>query len=270
MSATTETRLSTIRNLEISWPVLPDDFILPDDPVEDTEHHPLAAALHDALSAVPELLQDALITTNFALCAGVNNRTICKALDWMYVRPVPAWPHYRPRRSYTPHTQGPVPLVVMEFLSTSDNDEYSMQFQPRIGKWFFYEQVIKVPTYVIFQPETALLEVYGLRSQHYQLQTPDANDRYWIPGLDLFLGVWQGRRNERTGAWLRWWNAAGELLLWPEERAEQERLRAEQERLRAEQERLRAEQERQRAEAAEQRAAQLAERLRQLGIEPDS
>jgi len=50
----------------------------------------------------------------------------------------------------------------------------------------------------------------------------------------------------RTGYWLRWWNAEGELLLWSEERVEQERQRAEQE---------------------HQRAARLAEQLRLLGVD---
>jgi hypothetical protein len=75
-----------------------------------------------------------------------------------------------------------------------------------------------------------------------------------IPGLNLFLGVWVGTREGRTGNWLRWWNADGELLLWPEERAEVERQRAEVERQRAEAESQRAEAESQRAEAESQRA----------------
>ena len=61
-------------------------------------------------------MQDALIMSNFALCAGIQGRIICKAPD-MYVQPVQPWPHSSVRRSYTPHTEGPVPFVVMEFLS---------------------------------------------------------------------------------------------------------------------------------------------------------
>jgi hypothetical protein len=80
--------------------------------------------------------------------------------------------------------------------------------------------------------------------------------------MGLFLGVWRGTKEERTGYWLRWWDQGGNLLLWGVERLEQERLRVEQERLRAEQERLRAEQERLRAE-------RLAQYLRSQGINPD-
>ncbi len=92
-----------------------------------------------------------------------------------------------------------------------------MEFQKRVGKWYFYEQIIQVPFYSIFHPQGADLELYALESNRYQIQIPDANDLYWIPGLELFLGIWQGTRDNRTGNWLRWWDADGELLLWPED-----------------------------------------------------
>lgn len=45
--------------------------------------------------------------------------------------------------------------------------------------------------------------------------------------MNLFLGVWQGSRENRTGYWLRWWDDNGELLLWGLELAAKERQRAE-------------------------------------------
>jgi hypothetical protein len=30
------------------------------------------------------------------------------------------------------------------------------------GRWYFYEQVLKVPVYVIFYPDLGLLELYNL------------------------------------------------------------------------------------------------------------
>ncbi|MGB8699560.1 MAG: Uma2 family endonuclease [Thermosynechococcaceae cyanobacterium] len=246
----------------ISWRILPDDFVLPDDPVEDQSQYALAVALLQALTTLPALMQDALIVTNFALCADVrwdnapsddNSSFVCKAPDWMYVRPVAPGKGYEPRRSYTPHAEGPIPQVVMEFLSHTYGEEYSVEFTQRVGKWYFYERIIQVPIYVIFSGKTGHLEVYALESERYVLQKADANGRYSIPSLELFLGVWEGTRDCRTGYWLRWWTPQGELLLWPEERLEQERQRAEQERQRAEQER--------------QRADALAERLRELGVD---
>ncbi|NEP25549.1 MAG: Uma2 family endonuclease, partial [Moorea sp. SIO3I6] len=95
----------------------------------------------------------------------------------------------------------------------------------------------------------------------YQLQPPDGNNRYWIDEISLFLGIWQGTKENGTGYWLRWWDQPGELLLWGSELVIEEQQRAQQERQRAEQERQRAEQERQRAE-------KLAAQLRAAGIEP--
>lgn len=248
---------------KITWPLLPDDFILPDDPVENCDQPLLAAALRQSITSVPDLLTDALIVSNFALCAAINERMICKAPDWMYVRPVQPWQSAKIRRSYTPHTEGTIPQVVMEFLSETYGEEYSVESTERVGKWFFYEQVIQVPIYVIFRPQTGDVEVYALENGRYNKpQKPDELGRYWIPGLDLFLGVWSGDHEGRTGYWLRWWNAQGELLLWSEELTEQESQRAEQESQRAEQER-------QEKELAQQRVVALEERLRSLGLTPE-
>lgn len=235
--------------LTISYPVLPDDFVLPDDPVENTDQPLLAAALRQPLTAFPNLMQDALVVSNFALCAAIGGRIICKAPDFLYVRPVNPRQSSQIRRSYTPNTEGIIPQIVMEFLSATYGEEYSVEFTEGVGKWFFYEQVIQVPRYAIFRPDTGRLEVYAIESGRYQVQTPEESARYWIPGLELFLGVWQGSHEGRTGYWLRWWNAQGELLLWSEERAEVERQRAEVER---------------------QRAERLAEQLRQLGVDPEA
>ena len=251
-----------ISQLKITWPLLPDDFILPDDPVENIEHPLISNGLRQSAVDSPELMQEALIVSNFALCAAVDDRTICKAPDWMYVQPVQPWPHNYPRRSYTPHTEGTVPFVVMEFLSATYGDEYSVEHIQEIGKCFFYEQVIKVPRYVIFRPHTGRIEVYALESERYDNQNPDENGRYLIPGLNLFLGVWQGTREDRTGYGLRWWTAAGELLLWLEERAENERQRAARQQQGKELAETLLEQERQRNQ-------ELLARLAALGIDPE-
>ncbi|WP_121968901.1 Uma2 family endonuclease [Leptolyngbya sp. BC1307] len=242
----------------ITWPLLPDDFVLPDDPVENEAQPLLAAALTQALSSQPAVIKDALIVSNFALCAGINRQIICKAPDWMYVAPVP--PSDRIRRSYTPHTEGVVPPVVMEFLSERDCGEYSMKPGRKIGKWYFYERIIEVPRYVIFDPDSAELEVYALQDNRYELETADEQGRYFIPGLDLFLGVWEGTHEVRTGPWLRWWTAAGELVPWSEERVQQAQVQVQQAQVQAQQAEARAQQ-------AEQEKAALLAKLRAAGLE---
>ena len=47
----------------------------------------------------------------------------------------------------------------------------------------------------------------------------DANNRFWIAQMQLFVGVWQGNRENRTGYWLRWWDENDNLLLWGSEKA---------------------------------------------------
>ncbi|NQE36435.1 hypothetical protein E5S67_04200 [Microcoleus sp. IPMA8] len=91
--------------------------------------------------------------------------------------------------------------------------------------------------------------------EEYKLQEPDANQRFWIESMGLFLGIWEGKKSQRTGYWLCWWDENGNLLLWGAERVEQERQRAEEERQRAEEER--------------QRADRLMAYLRSQGIDPD-
>ncbi|MEG4217194.1 hypothetical protein QUA27_17185 [Microcoleus sp. Pol14C6] len=116
-----------IWQLKITCPLLPDDFILPDDPVDDIEHPLISNGLRQSVVDAPELIQNALIVSNFAWWAAVDDRTICKAPDWMYVQPVQKRPHNDPRRSYTHDIEGTVPFVVMEFLSATYGDEYSVE-----------------------------------------------------------------------------------------------------------------------------------------------
>ena len=59
--------------------------------------------------------------------------------------------------------------------------------------------------------------------------------------IGLYLGTWRGEKEQRTGYWLRWWDEAGNLLLWGVEELAAER----------------------------QRADRLAEYLRDRGINPD-
>ncbi|MBE9036077.1 Uma2 family endonuclease [aff. Roholtiella sp. LEGE 12411] len=261
----------------VTWEPLPADFILPDDPVENIQQPSLAAALTDALGSSGRIQPQMLIGSNFGLVATVNKKIVVKAPDWLYVPQVQPVAADVIRRSYTPNLEGAAVAVVMEFLSDTEGGELSVRSSPPYGKLYFYEQILKVPTYVTYDPYEPSLEVRCLQNGQYNLQQADVNGRFWIPELELFLGNWQGERLCKTMNWLRWWDREENLLLWSSEQAEQERQRAEQERQRAEQERQRAEQEHQRAEQEHQRAEQerqradiLAAKLRELNIDPDA
>jgi hypothetical protein len=82
----------------------------------------------------------------------------------------------------------------------------------------------------------------------YTLQNPHENQRYWIEEMNLYLGVWEGTRENLTSKWLRWWDEQGNLLLWSSELVEQKQQEIEQQK---------------------QRADKLAAQLKALGIEPE-
>jgi hypothetical protein len=239
--------VGTTTNLDITWEKLPDDFVLPDDPVDNITQPLLATALSDSLQMAGYLQPNALTPTNYGICATVNGKVVVKAPDWAFIPEIRV-PRLEVERSYTPQLQGDMPTLVMEFLSETEGGEYSSKPTHPPGKWFFYEQVLQVPNYVIFEPASGTLEVYRLDDTgRYQLEQPNSAGRYWVREMNLFLGVWQGTRENRTGYWLRWWDEAESLLLWGFELAQQER---------------------QRANLQQQRAERLAEQLRQAGIEP--
>jgi Uma2 family endonuclease len=232
----------------VTWDVLPADYKLPDDPVENIQQPLLAAALTDALGANQRILPDMLIVSNFGLVATVNKKIVVKAPDWLYVPRVNPVAEGVIRRSYTPNREGDRVAVVMEFLSEEDGGELSVRSTPPYGKLYFYEHILQVPTYVTYDPYEPELEVRCLQAGRYVLRSPNSEGRIHIPELDLWLGIWRGERLGHTINWLRWWDASGDLLLWSAEQTEQERQRAEQER---------------------QRAEALAAKLRELGVDPD-
>ncbi|MBU6230994.1 MAG: Uma2 family endonuclease [Cyanobacteria bacterium REEB459] len=227
--------------LKITWDKLPDDFILPGDPVDNNLQPLLAEALRESLELAGLFSESMLIATNFGICATVADKTVVKAPDWVYIPEVKPLSEGVIRRSYTPRLEGDIPLMVLEFISETEGTEYSLNPHYPYGKWYFYERIIQVPLYGIFQPETKTLDLFRLVDGRYEPQVPDENSRFWIPEMNLFLGTWDGQRSNLSTTWLRWWDSSDNLLLWGREQVEQER----------------------------QRAELLASKLRALGVEPD-
>ncbi len=248
---------------QVTWEPLPPDYVLPDDPVENLHQPFLAAALTDALRENDRLNSEMLVGSNFGLVATIDGETVVKAPDWFLVKKTNTrFEKGIIPRSYTPNRDGDPVSIVMEFLSDGDNGELSVRSSPPFGKLYFYERILEVPTYITYDPFTRELEGRFLQDGSYRLQRAKGDQKLWIPELELFLGIWEGARPPIETHWLRWWDQNGELLLWGEEIALQEKNRADREQQRAEEEKQRADRERQRAEA-------LLNKLKELGIDPE-
>jgi Uma2 family endonuclease len=173
------------------------------------------------------------------------------------------------RLSYVVWQEKVNPLVVIELLSPGTEQEDLGKSVREVNqppnKWTVYEQIVKIPYYLVFNRYSNEFQAFGLVVDHYY-PLAIGEPGLWLEEAELGLGLWQGIYQGIERRWLRWYDREGNWILTPEE---QERQRAEQERQRAETERQRAETEHQRAEQERQRAERLAERLRQLGVDPD-
>jgi Uma2 family endonuclease len=149
-----------------------------------------------------------------------------EAPDWFYVPHVPPTLDGKLRCSYVLWQEIVSPLIVLEFVSGDGRAERDQT--PYKGKFWIYEQAIRVPFYGIYEAEKANVEVYHLVDGRYSLLAANQRGHYAIPPLGVELGIWEGLYQNATLAWLRWWDDGGNLLPTGEGRAEQEKQKAEQ------------------------------------------
>jgi len=150
----------------------------------------------------------------------------------------------RPERRYwvTWFENGRLPDVVIELVSPTTERE------DRTTKFRIYEQVFRTPNYFLYDPDTRILEGWQPdASGHYQAMTPNARSWIWSSQLGLLVGTWEGEYQRNQTTWLRFYDEKEQLVLLPEEQAEQP----------AESVRLRTDGHRRRAEAAEVEIARL-------------
>jgi Uma2 family endonuclease len=202
-----------------------------------------------------------------------------EAPDWFYVANVPPLLNGEYRRSYVLWKEKIVPLIAIEFVSGNGDEERDNTPPPKAGKFWVYEQAIKIPFYAIYEVRKASVEVYQLINGRYARILPNQRGHFAIAPMGVELGI----QEKGSIPWLRWWDRDGNLLLTAEERvivveaiSLQERIAkenaeaiAEQERLIALQERNEKLQERLAKQKAEQKAQRLAEMLKAMGIDTD-
>jgi len=155
------------------------------------------------------------------------------------------------RNSYVMWQELVSPFVVVELLSPGTEDEDLGRTIPQPGKpptkWQVYEQILRVPYYIVFSRYTNQLQAFRLVGGQYE-SVEVGEEGLLIPQLELRLGLWQGNYENIERLWLRWFTASGELILTPSEEAAAAQARVTQ---------------------AEQRAERLAAKLRELNIDPD-
>ncbi len=211
---------------------------------------------------------------NLNLYYNVRHPQWYKRPDWFGVVGVPRlYDGHDLRLSYVIWQEGVSPAIVVELLSpgTENQDLGEELRQPGEPptKWTVYEQILRIPYYVVFSRYTNQLQAFELVGGYYQ-PLALVEGRLPIPPLELSLGLWQGSYRGIERLWLRWLTLEGELIPLADEEliaAKQEASAAKQEASAAKQEASAAKQE---ASAAKQRAEQLAARLRQLGIDTET
>ncbi len=149
-----------------------------------------------------------------------------------------------------------VPLIAIELASGNGAEERdntplsrsSERSNQKPGKFWVYEQIIRIPYYAIYIIKTSELEVYNWVNTRYHRLQPNERGHYPIDLMGIELGVWEGSYQNQTQRWLRWWDSQGNLLLTGSEQAKLERQRADRE---------------------QQQKERLAAYLRSQGIDPD-
>ncbi len=233
-------------------------------PSEDPEEPGLPDQFH---LLQPQLLADTFQPVNYPsqeiftgsdlnLYYDLRHPSWYKRPDWFAVVGVSSLYEKRDLRlSYVVWQEAVNPYIVVELLSPGTEKEdlgkTLRDVEKPPGKWEVYEQLLRVPYYAIFDRYKSKFRMFQLNGARYT-EVNLSNFRFWLPEIELGLGVWQGSYKNVEMLWLRWYDQDGNWILTP---TEQERQKAAQERQKAAQER--------------QKTERLIAQLRALGVEPD-
>jgi Uma2 family endonuclease len=139
-----------------------------------------------------------------------------------------------------------------------------------------YERNFRTPDYFVFDPfDPNSLQGWHLdANQRYQPLVPNEQGWLWCQTLGFWLGIWEGTIDREPAVWIRFYDETGNLVLLPEEAAQQQaqvaqqQLAATEQQLATNQQQLAATE--QQAKVERQRAEALAAQLRQMGVDPDT
>ena len=205
---------------------LPDHKQLPDSDgtfVKNFQEHPQSIVLTSSITPVLEKLHP-----DGRYCIGQDSGIYWRMMEppekgaeapgWFYVPNVSPLLDGEYRRSYVLWKEFVAPLIAIEFVSgngAEERDARPPSETEKVGKFWVYEQAIRIPFYAIFDAWRDRLEVYQLLNGRYVKMQP--NDRGYF-GISP-MGVELGLKFENNVPWLRWWDESGNLLLTGDERA---------------------------------------------------
>ncbi len=239
----------------------------PEEPGLPDEFHDLQPQLLSSTLRLPEVPKTEIFTgKDMNLYYDLKHSSWYKRPDWFAVFGVSRLYEQRDLRlSYVVWDEQAAPNIIVELISQgtamSDLGEIEREENGTPTKWEVYEQILKVPNYIVYDRYKDKLWIFLLKDGVYQEQNI-TGDRFWFEELGIGIGLWQGEYEGITRPWLRWYDADGLWIPSKDERIEQERSRADRELQQRQEAERQAEQERSRAD-------RLAAQLRELGIEPD-
>lgn len=218
-----------------SDPPRPAAEILPtmyDLPSENPEEPGFPDEFHDHQ---PELLSITLKLTDYStdnyftgkdlnLYYDVRHPNWYKRPDWFLSVGVPRlYENKDMRLSYVVWQEGVNPFVVVELLSPDTRKEDLGEVKNEAGtppdKWTVYEQILRVPYYIVFDRYTNDFRAFKLNAGRYEA-LPLLEGRLWLPELNVGLGLWQGRYKQVERLWLRWYDETEAWVPTPLERAD--------------------------------------------------
>lgn len=194
----------------------------------------------------PQLLSETFRLTDYAadqiftagdlnLYYDVRHPLWYKRPDWFAVLGVPRLYNGTDLRlSYVLWQEGVSPAIAIELISpgteAEDLGQSTAEPDQPPTKWQVYQDILRIPYYLVFNRYTDELRAFTLVSGRYEVMAVEGK-QVWLPTLNLGVGVWSGDYREVTRSWLRWYDADGHWL--------------------------------------QTKAERLSDRLRQLGVDPD-